>query len=104
MKKKKRKKHLLVKDRELNGNGKSCWWWLGKMEGGPRNESIILQLDSESRFRDALEKKKKLKEEKGRSRSPKREKKKKKKIFWSGHCQAPVSITEAQHFGLHTPF
>ena len=51
------------------------------MEGGPRNESIILQLDSESRFRDALEKKKKLKEEKGWSRSPKREKKKKNKSF-----------------------
>lgn len=39
----------LVKDRELNGNGKSSWWLNGRRL---KNESIIFRLDSESRFRD----------------------------------------------------
>lgn len=43
-------KKTLVKDRELNGNGKSCWCRWVKMEEG--NESIIFRLDFESRFRD----------------------------------------------------
>ena len=63
------------------------------MEGGPRNESIILQLDSESRFRDALAREEEeVKGGEGLVAQP-QTRKRKKKIFWSGHCQAPVSST-----------
>jgi hypothetical protein len=68
------------------------------------NESIILQLDSESRFRDAARRKSRrgrIKEEKGWSSSPSASNAKK-SFFGNGHCQAPrvpaiFLLLEAQH-------